>query len=244
MEVMGKILTFREYIVLALSIGLKYGGRLSKEINILSLAFLCDTSKTDPVLSILHIDHQERLQLLSRDVSIDRDKTNAVVDISLSVVPSVLLPSTTLPTKLFAFPFDDVCVPTLIPIPPSSGSPGGVAVVGGKKIMMYEIAPLEKQKKLKGKQSRLEGRKKADDKTEAMKAREKEKEREGRQRRANMTVEWPWSDLSAWCRVEESLKFLLCDTYGRLAMLSFEATETHGIVLMALGEVHVCFILV
>lgn len=103
--------------------------------------------------------------------------------------------------------------------------------------MLYEIAPLEKQKKLKGKQNRLEGRKRADDRTEAIKAREKEKEREGRQRRANATVEWPWSEIAAWCRVEDLLKFLLCDTFGRLAMLSFEATETHGIVLLPLGEV-------
>jgi DNA damage-binding protein 1 len=175
---------------------------------------------------------------------IDRDKTSDIVDISPSVTPSVLLPSTTLPTKLFSLPFEDAYIPSLIPIPASSGSPGGVAVAGGKRIMMYEIAPLEKQKKLKGKQSRLEGRKMAEDMNEVIKAREKEKEREGRPRKANLTVEWPWSNLSAWCRVEESLRFLLCDAHGRLAMLSFEATGTHGIVLIPLGEVRVRFICV
>ena len=77
---------------------------------------------------------------------------------------------------------------------------------------------------------------------EANKARDKEIEREWRKKKVAAWVEWPWSEISGWCRVDgvdEVLenRFLLGDVFGRLAMVSVDLSEQKKIILLALGEV-------
>lgn len=119
-------------------------------------------------------------------------------------------------------------------------SRGGILILGGKKIVYYELESVEAQRKLKGKASRTEKKKKnTNDTSEVAKAEEKEKERELRKRKPKMSVEWPWSDIGAWTRVGEygSVKYLIGDNYGRLAMMTIGANEERRLTLVALGEV-------
>lgn len=164
------------------------------EINLLGLAFL-STRDDEYTLAVLHLDHQERVQLLARDINVD--------DLELSPSPSILLNVTPLSPKVFPFPTE--AVPQLISVPPAeqqgqSDEPflGGVLVVGGKKVLLYELASRDGQEKQKGKRRRLETKKKSVDVTEAEEAREKERERERRRRKPKASVDWPWNEVTAY----------------------------------------------
>ncbi|KAF8650163.1 hypothetical protein AX16_005397 [Volvariella volvacea WC 439] len=197
------------------------------ELNVLNITFL-PAPEGDYVIGILHVDYQERLQLLARDLLLE--------DLELSITPSVLFQPTVLSLKTFPFPTE--LVPHLIPVPPSvidEDSLGGVLVVGGKSILLYELLGFDGQEKAKGKKRRLESRKNSSDPAEVSKAKEKEKERESRRRKAKAAVPWPWGEITAWCEVTER-RFILGDAYGRLALLSLEALQEQGLVLIPLGE--------
>ncbi|TFK40691.1 CPSF A subunit region-domain-containing protein [Crucibulum laeve] len=206
------------------------------ELNVFSVAFL-PTSEDEYAIAILHIDHQERIQLLARDISID--------DLELSPHPSALLHQTPISSKNLPYPTEFipqlVTVPTVLPEDDADadeeGFPGGVLVVGGKKILFYELTPREAQEKQRGKRRRLEKKKKNEDVSVAAKAKEKEREREGRRRKPKATVEWPWTEVTAWCAIdEEPLRFFLGDSYGRLSLLSLDNLKYIGLVLLPLGE--------
>lgn len=173
------------------------------ELNVFSLTFLPDTNEDYP-LAILHIDYQDRVQLLARNILVD--------DLELSTYPSAALPPTSIPAKILPFPTDSI--PRLISVP--AGAPkdfeddddqdedddkvflGGVMIVGGRKILLYELASAQKQAKQTGKRRRMEKGKKSGDVVEVAKAKEKEKEREARFRKARGSVDWPWSDVTAY----------------------------------------------
>lgn len=167
------------------------------ELNVFSLAFL-PSPEEEYSLAILHLDHQERVQLLARDINVE--------ELELSPAPSTVLHPTPLSNKTLPYPTEDI--PALIPVPPaehgeatdSSSEPflGGVLVVGGKRILLFELASSDGQEKQKGKRRRLDTKKNSTDATEAAKAKEKEKEREGRRRKPKASVEWPWSEISAY----------------------------------------------
>jgi DNA damage-binding protein 1 len=70
-------------------------------------------------------------------------------------------------------------------------------VVGGRQILLFELASKESQEKQRGKQKRLDAKKKSMDPAEVAKARTKERERGERRRNANFSIDWPWSSLSA-----------------------------------------------
>jgi DNA damage-binding protein 1 len=102
------------------------------------------------------------------------------------------------PTEIFS---------QLIPVPPNEplgqdrrGETflGGVLVVGGKEILLYEVASLQNQEKQMGKLKRLEAKKTSSDLAEASRAREKEQERTNRIRKPKVSIEWPWSELRAY----------------------------------------------
>ncbi|KAH9942902.1 CPSF A subunit region-domain-containing protein [Amylocystis lapponica] len=204
------------------------------EIFVLALSFL----KTEPgtyALAILHYDHQQRLHLLARDLDIP--------NLELSPAPSPLLPTTVLPAT--TFPSLDP-PPQLIPVPSlavpddnedftKTGHRGGVLVVGGRKVLFFEHTAPDRQDVKKGKQRRQGNRLSSANQAEVAKAKEKEKEREGRRVKPKASVKWPWSEVTAWCGVdEEGKRFLLGDAYGRLAMIAFD--ETPCLVLIPLGE--------
>ncbi len=161
-----------------------------------SLSFL-PLPEDEYALAIIHFDHQQRIRLLARDIEIE--------DLQLSTVPSTHLHSTTILDKLFPYPADSP--PRLIPVHPpraDGGSDisqgqfgGGMLVVGGKKVLLYELVDKEGQEKQRGKRRRLENKKSSKDPVEIAKAREKEAEREGMRRKSRASVPWSWSDIAA-----------------------------------------------
>lgn len=173
------------------------------ELNLFSLSFL-PLPDGEYTLAIIHFDYQQRIQLLARDIELE--------DLQLSSFPSTQLHSTMISDKLFPYPTDNP--PMLVPVYATQRKNeedledetmensqgqflGGVLVVGGKKLLLYELVDKEGQEKQKGKRRRLEDKKKSKDPLELAKAREKEAEREGRRRRPGATVVWPWSEVSA-----------------------------------------------
>ncbi|EPQ54734.1 hypothetical protein GLOTRDRAFT_116530 [Gloeophyllum trabeum ATCC 11539] len=195
------------------------------EYNLLSMCFL-PTSSDTYCLGLLHVDYEGKLQLLSRDLSL--------ADYELFAAPSTLLPSTALSASAF---LSIEPAPTLIPISASEEEEyaGGVLVVGGRKVLLYELASQDLQDKHKGKRRRLEGKKKSANREEAERAREEEKARERKRRKPRASVEWPWSEVTAWCFVdEEGKRVLLGDGFGRLALLSVD-TDKPLLTLLPLG---------
>jgi len=143
------------------------------------------------------------VQLLSREVDVD--------GLELSPNPSTLLQPTRIEESVVNFP--ETTVPQLISVPPENPDtsdvvfPGGVMVVGGRQILLFELASKESQEKQRGKQKRLDAKKKSTDPSEAAKARAKERERGERRRNAKFSIEWPWSSISA-CVSLCSMNFL------------------------------------
>lgn len=221
------------------------------EINILSLAFL--PSDDGYPLAILLLDLQSRLQLCARDIDVE--------NMELSHYYSSLLQPTIISEKVVPYPIESP--PQLISVPPDGSAvadftddafPGGVLVVGGTHILLFDVASRQKQEKQRGKLKRLEARKKSSDAAEVAKAREKEKERSCRARKPRASIEWPWSEVTAyvldfrtlnyalltfssWTAIERSSRYLLGDSFGRLSMLSLDNITTLGMILIPLGEV-------
>jgi DNA damage-binding protein 1 len=141
-------------------------------------------------LAMMHIDYQQRLQLLTRDLSIE--------DLQLSTLPSPLLPSLPVPGKLFSTAMDDDGTPAIIHIPSYSGDEdddfeGGILIIGGRKIMLYDFVDVETQVKRERRKKRADKKKPAGD-TEAI---AKEKGMEWKKRKARAVVEWPWAEVTA-----------------------------------------------
>lgn len=165
------------------------------EVNVFSLAFL-PSEDEEYTLAILHLDHQGRLVLCARDVDIE--------NLEMSPQYSTLFQVTLIPEKVVPYPTD--YLPQLISIqpeevedgePPEDAFLGGVLVVGGRQILLYDVASRQSQEKQKGKQKRLEAKKKSTDASEAAQARAKERERESRKRKTKASIEWPWSVVTA-----------------------------------------------
>ncbi len=120
-------------------------------------------------------------------------------------------------------------------------------VVGGKDILLFELASVEAQEKQRGKQKRLGAKLKSSDPTESAQARAKEQERGFRKRKAKASVSWPWNEVTAYdflnnfthanltdaelagVQIDESpSRFLIGDIFGRLSMLSLEKLNDCG----------------
>ncbi|KAI0051144.1 hypothetical protein FA95DRAFT_1535299 [Auriscalpium vulgare] len=203
------------------------------ELNVLSIEFAGSASNIY-ALAILHLDYNQNFQLISRDLNLSETE--------LSRNPSLILPPTTLSLSLTD------SVPRLISVPIIHGRAddstrsddftGGLLVLGGKTIALYESSSKEWQEKYRGKQRRLANRKQDPDLTVSAAAKEKEQERESKKRKARATVQWPWHEVTAWCYADDSqTKILIGDAYGRLAMLSLDLLHTDGLVLIPLGEI-------
>lgn len=159
----------------------------------------------DYTLAILHLDYQQRLQLCARDIDVDA--------FELSQHPSSLLNSTFISSKIISYPTDSV--PLLIPVQPEtnddginmseSSFQGGVLVVGGRQILLFELSSRESQEKVKGKRKRLEARKKSTDPAEVSRAKAKELERESRKKKPTAVVEWPWNQITAYVYMFKSI---------------------------------------
>ncbi len=160
------------------------------ELNILSLTFI-SASSDNYSIAILHQDHNQNLQLLAHSLVLS--------EYELSPESSLLLPQTMLSTSAVA-PTD--APPCLVPVPPQRSNaterlPGGVLVLGGRKIQFFELSSEEWQEKHREKQQRLESRQKSTDQLVPAKTKEKQKDRETKKRRPRSAVEWPWCEVTA-----------------------------------------------
>ena len=170
------------------------------ELNVFGLTFL-PVPDDEFAIAILYMDYQERVQLIARDILIE--------DLELSSHPSTVLHPTPISPRVLPCPTE--CIPQILSVPPSQlivdgdgedeGFLGGILIVGGKKILLFELASTQGQAKQRGKRRRLEAKKTSTDVVEAAKAKEKEIEREGRKRKARGSVEWPWSEVTAYAFV-------------------------------------------
>ena len=122
-------------------------------------------------------------------------------------------------------------------------------ILGGKKIIYYDCVPPSAQSRVKGKSSRTEKKLKklglqSLGSADVSKLKGKEEERMWKKKKVQGWVEWPWSEVSAWCRIanegDQGNKFLVGDAFGRLAMVSVDISEDGKITLLALGEVRCC----
>ncbi|KAK7056644.1 hypothetical protein VNI00_002361 [Paramarasmius palmivorus] len=159
------------------------------EINLLSLAFLPlpvhqSKSKLTYTIALLHVNHMQQLHLVSHDLVISDS-------VELSYDPSLALPPTTIAQKWVPYPTETL--PRLVSLAPQDSFLGGILVVGGRKILLYELSSEEDRQLHEGKKKRLNKRKSGTDEEEKEKAKEKEKARENKKRRASAEVEWPWS---------------------------------------------------
>ena len=159
------------------------------ELNILSLAFLPGSSNNYPI-AILHLDHNQNLQLLARDLILS--------EYELSPDSLLLLPQTLLSTSALA-PTD--ALPCLVSVPPQQSNvteqlPGGILVLGGREVQFFELTSEEWQEKHREKQRKLKLRKDADQLVSA-KTKEKQKDRGINKRRPKSVVEWPWYAVTA-----------------------------------------------
>ncbi|KAG1743291.1 CPSF A subunit region-domain-containing protein [Suillus paluster] len=198
------------------------------ELNLLDITFV-STSPDVYILAMMHVDYQQRLQILTRDLSID--------DLQLSPSPSPLLPSLPVPGKLFSTAMDDDGTPTIIHIPSyqedDDDFQGGILIIGGRNIMLYDFVSRDTQDRRESKKKRAD-KKKTTGNAEAI---AKEKAKEWKKRKARAAVEWPWAEVTAWCDIDgNGRKYLIGDRYGRLALLSINLTERTTLTLMALGE--------
>ena len=165
------------------------------ESTVISLAFL-PSEEDQYTIAILFLNCKGRLQLCARDIAIDEQE--------LSSHYSFLLQPTLIPDRVVPYPTE--LSPKLIPVPPNESLEedlpggtflGGVLVVGGREILLFDVASLQSQEKQMGKLKRLEAKKKSGDLGEAARARGKEQERLSRIRKPKGSVEWPWSELKA-----------------------------------------------
>jgi DNA damage-binding protein 1 len=188
-------------------------------------------------LAVLHQDALRNVQLISRDLEQIKDGWD------LSPFPSTIIHPTAISEKIFPSPDDDV--PFLVPLHSAGWDEeegdeglnflGGVLVVGGTKIVLYELASEKSRKKQEGKRSRLEKMKASDAKS----AKAKQVERDARKRKPTASVDWPWGQVTAWCGVEvdplRNTRFLFGDVFGNVSLLSADNVKDIGLILVPLG---------
>ncbi|KAJ6584701.1 CPSF A subunit region-domain-containing protein [Mycena capillaripes] len=205
------------------------------DLSVISIAFL--PSPDECSIAILNYDHTRRVQLHARTISVD--------DQDISPELSTVLHPTPISTKTLPYPED--AIPKLIPVPcpqdavnrddESESFIGGVLLVGGTRILLFELLSPEGQSKQKNKRRKLERGKESTNKAEVEKASQKQRERESRKRKPKAFVDWPWSEITSWCAIDgEPSRYLIGDAFGRLSMLSLHDVPNNGLVLIPLGE--------
>ena len=144
-------------------------------------------------LAILHLDHNQNLILLARDLILSERE--------LSLEPSLLLPQTIVSSSAL---ISTDAPPSLVVVPPQQShgtkesAPGGVLVLGGRKVRFFELSSEEWQEKYRERLRKAEGQKKNADRSSEGKTKEKQKGREIKKRKAKATVEWPWNEVTAY----------------------------------------------
>lgn len=108
---------------------------------------------------------------------------------------------------------------------------GGVLLVGGNQILLFELSSRESQEKVKGKRKRLEAKKKSTDAVEVSRAKAKELERESRKKKPNAVVEWPWSNITTYVALNPSEKVCRFITLGGVLLMMYRPGSFLAILL-------------
>ncbi|KAL1748361.1 mono-functional DNA-alkylating methyl methanesulfonate N-term-domain-containing protein [Schizophyllum fasciatum] len=195
------------------------------ENNILSICFV-PGAETDNTIAILHIDATQRVRLIARDLETD--------EWEIAARPSLELPYAALNAGHFRYADEDPLF--LLPVPEEEGKfRGGVLIVGGRRITLYERADVQAKERRGKKRDTLEARLKEGDSRTQREAKEKQKERELRKRKPQASVDWPWSPVAA-CEALDERRFLIGDEYGRLGLVHFDFRGTFPcLMLVPLG---------
>jgi DNA damage-binding protein 1 len=139
------------------------------------------------------MDYNQNLQLLARDLILSERE--------LSPEPSLLLPPTILSSSALA-PIDPSPCLVTVHSQQINGTeepiPGGVLVLGGRKIRFFEHSSVEWQEKHRERQQKLQSQKKNANRSLGGNAKEKQKGREIKKRRAKASVEWPWGEVATY----------------------------------------------
>lgn len=168
------------------------------ELVILSIAFL-PSSGSKPAIAILHYDHARRVQLIARDIDLVKEDISRDLSVVLhpSPISSRILPSPAEPVpKLIPVP----CPQAAIDMDPEDETEwfiGGVLVLGGTRILLFELASAHGQAKQKNKRRKLDKGKESGIKAEVEKASLKQQERDSRKRKPKAFVDWPWSEITS-----------------------------------------------
>ena len=98
----------------------------------------------------------------------------------------------------------------IVPPKQSSGKkepiPGGILVLGGRKIRYFEHSSAEWQEKYRERQQKLESQKNTG-RSLGGDGKDRQKGREIKKRKAKATVEWPWREVAAYVSHPHHHKF-------------------------------------
>ncbi|TRM61119.1 mono-functional DNA-alkylating methyl methanesulfonate N-term-domain-containing protein [Schizophyllum amplum] len=192
------------------------------ENNILALCFLPGVEKS---IAILHTDAAQRVRLVARDLDVE--------EYEISAKPSLELPPVALNNSYFRRPDSD---PTfLLPVPEQTQFRGGVLIVGGKRLLLYERADDKARVRHGKKRDTLEERLEKGNAKAKREAMDKQNERDLRKRKPRASVDWPWSAVAV-CEAVSDTSFLIGDAYGRLAIVHLDLRDIAPcLVLVPLG---------
>ncbi|KAF9267572.1 hypothetical protein L218DRAFT_895037 [Marasmius fiardii PR-910] len=192
--------------------------------NVLDISFLpIDLPSDTYTLTFLLEDHNLKFQLISRDLmagSSGVDLLDASENLRPTAIPKGIIPC-----------LNSDCLPRLVPLYPQKSDPkflGGILVIGGRKIALYECEP-KSETSVKGKRKRTLN--------EPEKHKSLDKKSGLQDRKPIALLEWPWSDVSAVTSIDHVCeKILIGDRFGRFSILSAANVKTEGLVLVPLGE--------
>ena len=198
------------------------------ENNILSICFVPGTTDS---IAILHIDAAQRVRLIVRDLDTS--------EYEIASRPSLELPSIALNNSFFRYPDEDRTF--LLPVGEwerqwQEAFRGGILIVGGRRLMLYERADEDTKKRHGKKLDAFEASSKGDAKKQK-EARDKQNQRDLRKRKPVASVDWPWSRVVA-CEAIDDIRFLIGDEYGRLGLVQVDFRNVQTcLVLIPLGSV-------
>lgn len=175
------------------------------ELNILSLALVSSPEEAvdtpEPsALAILYLDHRQNIQLLLRDLNIS--------EYELSPSPSLMFTPATISSKVFETVPIPENPPIIVNIPPlklpnpeamegTSDFNGDLLVIGGKKLLLFELTSKEYQRKHHKKLRKQERRRSTTGKDKSKEDAKEDKEGKSRSKPI-ASVAWPWSEVTAY----------------------------------------------
>ena len=167
----------------------------------MSMALLPSVEDGQIALAILFRDSDRKARLVARDLRHEEGIWDLELDRTSTALRPTAISNTVIPPE---------CVPQLIPVHPSpsdndeegeddddeSSFLGGVMVVGGRKLLFYEMASEEARVKQQNKINKTEKLKADSDPSKAKAARLKEVQRATRILKPTVSIQWPGSNIT------------------------------------------------